>query len=60
MTTASRCSPPTTRNGGNNENNTIQNVTALFPWRAAGVAVYGGYNNTIQNFYIADTLATRA
>ncbi len=37
-------------------NNTIQNVTALTPWRAAGVAVYGGVNNTIQNFYVADTL----
>ncbi|HEV2344769.1 MAG TPA: discoidin domain-containing protein [Actinocrinis sp.] len=37
-------------------NNTIQNVTALTPWRAAGVAVYGGFNNTIQNFYVADTL----
>jgi len=42
--------------GGNNENNTIQNVTALFPWRAAGVAIYGGDNNTISNFYVADTL----
>jgi hypothetical protein len=37
-------------------NNTIQNVTALTPWRAAGVAVYGGFNNTVQNFYVADTL----
>ncbi|HEU5429617.1 MAG TPA: discoidin domain-containing protein [Actinocrinis sp.] len=36
--------------------NTIQNVTALTPWRAAGVAVYGGFNNTVQNFYVADTL----
>ena len=25
-------------------------------WRAAGIAVYGGYANTIQNFYVADTL----
>jgi hypothetical protein len=31
-------------------------VTALTPWRAAGVAIYGGYANTIQNFYVADTL----
>jgi hypothetical protein len=38
------------------KNNTIQNVTALLPWRAAGVAIYGGYANTIQNFYVADTL----
>jgi hypothetical protein len=42
--------------GGNNENNTITNVTALMPWRAAGVAVYGGDNNTISNFRVADTL----
>ena len=26
------------------------------PWRAAGVAIYGSYANTIQNFYVADTL----
>jgi hypothetical protein len=31
-------------------------VTSLTPWRAAGVAVYGGGGNTIQNFYVADTL----
>jgi hypothetical protein len=37
-------------------NNTIQNVTSLTTWRAAGVAIYGGFNNTIQNFYVADTL----
>ncbi len=42
--------------GSELKNNTIQNVSALFPWRAAGVAIYGGYNNTIQNFYVADTL----
>ena len=41
---------------GMDENNTITNVTALLPWRAAGVAVYGGQNNTISNFYVADTL----
>ncbi|GAA5187843.1 discoidin domain-containing protein [Rugosimonospora acidiphila] len=44
------------QNGGNLTGNTIQNVTALTPWRAAGVAIYGGFNNTIQNFYVADTL----
>lgn len=42
--------------GGKLTGNTIQNVTSLTPWRAAGVAVYGGYNNTVQNFYVADTL----
>ncbi|MCW2871682.1 discoidin domain-containing protein [Actinacidiphila oryziradicis] len=36
--------------------NTFQNLTALTPWRAAGVAVYGGENNTLQNLYVADTL----
>ncbi|MFG2884319.1 discoidin domain-containing protein [Streptomyces sp. NPDC048297] len=36
--------------------NTFQNLTALTPWRAAGVAVYGGENNILQNLYVADTL----
>jgi hypothetical protein len=44
------------QNPGELKNNTIQNVTALTPWRAAGVAIYGGFANTIQNFYVADTL----
>ncbi|HKT01497.1 MAG TPA: discoidin domain-containing protein [Rugosimonospora sp.] len=44
------------QNPGELKNNTIQNVTALTPWRAAGVAVYGGYANTVQNFTVADTL----
>jgi hypothetical protein len=44
------------QNSGNLTGNTIQNVSALTPWRAAGVAIYGGFNNTIQNFYVADTL----
>jgi chitodextrinase len=44
------------QNPGDLKNNTYQNLTALLPWRAAGVAVYGGYANTIQNFYVADTL----
>ncbi|GAA2016768.1 discoidin domain-containing protein [Catenulispora yoronensis] len=37
-------------------NNTIQNVTAIAPWRAAGVAIYGGGGNTVQNFSVSDTL----
>ncbi|NUP53546.1 MAG: Secreted glycosyl hydrolase [Catenulispora sp.] len=37
-------------------NNTIQNVTAIAPWRAAGVAIYGGGGNTVQNFTVSDTL----
>jgi hypothetical protein len=44
------------QNSGDLKNNTIQNVSSLTTWRAAGVAVYGGYANTIQNFYVADTL----
>src|SRR5258708_26959904 len=36
-------------------NNTIQNVTSIAPWRAAGVAVYGGGGNTVQNFTGSDT-----
>jgi hypothetical protein len=44
------------QNPGNLTGNTYQNLTALFPWRAAGVAVYGGFNNTVQNFLVADTL----
>ena len=38
------------------KNNVYQNLTALLPWRAAGVAVYGGQDNTVKNVYIADTL----
>jgi Pectate lyase superfamily protein len=44
------------QNAGDLKNNTYRNLTALFPWRAAGVAIYGGYANTIANFYVADTL----
>ncbi|MFC5905736.1 discoidin domain-containing protein [Streptacidiphilus monticola] len=43
-------------NSSDLRNNTFQNLTALTPWRAAGVAVYGGYANTFQNLYVADTL----
>jgi fibronectin type 3 domain-containing protein len=44
-------------NSSDLKNNTFQNLTALTPWRAAGIAIYGGYANTIQNLYVADTLA---
>lgn len=43
-------------NSSDLKGNTFQNLTALTPWRAAGVAVYGGYDNTLQNLYVADTL----
>jgi uncharacterized protein (DUF2237 family) len=36
--------------------NVLENLTVLLTWRAAGVAVYGGQNNTVRNVYIADTL----
>ncbi len=38
------------------KNNVLQNLTAILPWRAAGLAVYGGQDNTAKNIYIADTL----
>ncbi|MEV4278365.1 discoidin domain-containing protein [Actinoplanes xinjiangensis] len=43
--------------GGSDEiNNTYSNLTSILTWRAAGIAVYGGYANTFRNIYIADTL----
>jgi hypothetical protein len=36
--------------------NIYENLTSTLTWRAAGVAVYGGYGNTFRNIYIADTL----
>jgi len=43
--------------GGADEiNNTFSNLSTTLTWRAAGVAVYGGYANTFKNIYIADTL----
>ncbi|GAA2603986.1 discoidin domain-containing protein [Paractinoplanes durhamensis] len=43
--------------GGSDEiNNTFSNLTSILTWRAAGIAVYGGYANTFKNIYVADTL----
>ncbi|MEU1147771.1 discoidin domain-containing protein [Streptomyces sp. NPDC005863] len=42
--------------GADMKNNVYENLTSLLTWRAAGVAVYGGYNNTFRNIRIADTL----
>ncbi|AXI76713.1 discoidin domain-containing protein [Peterkaempfera bronchialis] len=42
--------------GSDEKNNVYENLTSLLTWRAAGVAVYGGYANTFRNIYIADTL----
>jgi hypothetical protein len=46
----------TDHNSADLKNNTFQNLTSILTWRAAGLAVYGGYANTFQNIYIADTL----
>ncbi|MFJ3903777.1 discoidin domain-containing protein [Streptomyces sp. NPDC090025] len=42
--------------GADEKNNVYENLTATLTWRAAGVAVYGGYNNVFRNIHIADTL----
>ncbi|MFD3331745.1 CARDB domain-containing protein, partial [Streptomyces sp. NPDC058700] len=42
--------------GADMKNNVYENLTSTLTWRAAGVAVYGGYSNTFRNIHIADTL----
>ncbi|WP_077800067.1 discoidin domain-containing protein [Streptomyces sp. JHA26] len=42
--------------GADMKNNVYENLTTTLTWRAAGVAVYGGYDNTFRNIRIADTL----
>ncbi|GAB2817102.1 discoidin domain-containing protein [Streptomyces daliensis] len=42
--------------GADMKDNVYENLTSVLTWRAAGVAVYGGYNNTFRNIHIADTL----
>ncbi|WP_308220940.1 discoidin domain-containing protein [Micromonospora phytophila] len=42
--------------GADMKDNIYENLTSILTWRAAGVAVYGGYGNTFRNIYIADTL----
>jgi hypothetical protein len=42
--------------GGEVTGNTFENLTSLLTWRAAGIAVYGGYDNVFRNLYVADTL----
>ncbi|WP_346104633.1 CARDB domain-containing protein, partial [Nonomuraea maheshkhaliensis] len=46
----------TDHNSGEQTGNVFENLTSLLTWRAAGLAVYGGYDNTFRNIYIADTL----
>ncbi|MFC7968939.1 CARDB domain-containing protein [Streptomyces cinereoruber] len=36
--------------------NHFRNNTIQLPWRANGIAVYGGFGNTIENNVIADTM----
>ncbi|MGW4801315.1 CARDB domain-containing protein, partial [Nonomuraea sp. NPDC004297] len=43
-------------NSGEQFGNVFENLTSLLTWRAAGLAVYGGYDNTFRNIYVADTL----
>ncbi|MFI8946018.1 discoidin domain-containing protein [Streptomyces sp. NPDC053750] len=42
--------------GADMKNNLYENLTTTLTWRAAGLAVYGGYSNTFRNIHIADTL----
>ncbi|WP_433438550.1 discoidin domain-containing protein [Nonomuraea sp. CA-141351] len=46
----------TDNNPGEQTGNVFENLTSMLTWRAAGVAVYGGYDNTFRNIYVADTL----
>ncbi len=36
--------------------NHFRNNTVQLPWRANGIAIYGGYNNSIENNLIYDTM----
>ncbi|WP_275006376.1 discoidin domain-containing protein [Promicromonospora iranensis] len=42
--------------GSGQRGNVFENLTSTNTWRAAGLAVYGGQDNTFRNIYIADTL----
>ncbi len=46
----------TDHNSADLTGNVFQNLTSLLTWRAAGIAVYGGFGNTFKNLYVADTL----
>ncbi|MFF3941830.1 discoidin domain-containing protein [Streptomyces phaeofaciens] len=46
--------------GADMKDNLYENLTSLLTWRAAGIAVYGGYDNTFRNIHIADTLVYSA
>ncbi|MEV4529510.1 CARDB domain-containing protein [Streptosporangium sp. NPDC049304] len=40
----------------NTHDNHFVNNTIQLPWRANGIAIYGGYNNSIENNLIYDTM----
>ncbi|WP_086818501.1 discoidin domain-containing protein [Allokutzneria sp. NRRL B-24872] len=42
--------------GSDMKNNVYENLSSTLTWRAASIAVYGGYDNTFRNIYVADTL----
>lgn len=42
--------------GGDQTGNVYENLTSTLTWRAAGLAVYGGFGNTFRDIHIADTL----
>jgi hypothetical protein len=42
--------------GGDQRDNVYENLSATLTWRAAGLAVYGGFANTFRNIYLADML----
>jgi hypothetical protein len=42
--------------GGEVTGNVFENLSATLTWRAAGLAAYGGFNNTFRNIHIADML----
>lgn len=42
--------------GADEKNNLYENLTSTLTWRAAGIAVYGGDDNTFRNIRVADTL----
>ncbi|MET8758048.1 discoidin domain-containing protein [Lentzea sp. NPDC004782] len=46
--------------GTGQQNNVFENLSVQTPWRAAGLAVYGGKNNTFRNISVADTLTYSA
>lgn len=46
----------TDNGGGVVQNNVFENLTAMTPWRAAGLAAYGGQGNTFKNIQVEDAL----